>query len=81
MWNFEDPLTSLLKYYLTLAIRSGRFASYVIQRNDTTNDRIFYISDGMQGVYSKMLVVARLSIPLYTDWSLAASVAEPAQFV
>ena len=31
------------------------FAYYVIQRNDTTNDSIFHMSGGMQGVYSKIL--------------------------
>ena len=36
---------------------SGRFAHYVIQRNDTINDGIFHMSGGMQGVYSKMLDV------------------------
>ena len=33
------------------------FAYYVIQRNDTINDSIFFMSNGMQGVYSKMLGV------------------------
>ena len=62
MWNYADPLTSLelLNYYLTLAMSSGRFAYYVIQRNDTTNDSIFHMSGGMQGVYSKMLGVVRI---------------------
>ena len=36
------------------------FAYYVIQRNDTTNDSIFHMSGGMQGVYSKMLGVVRI---------------------
>ena len=31
------------------------FAYYVIQRNDTINDSIFHMSNGMQGAYSKML--------------------------
>ena len=39
---------------------SGRFVCYVIQRNDTTNDSIFHMSGGMQGVYSKMLGGVRL---------------------
>ena len=45
MWNYADPLTSLelLNYYLTLAMSSGRFAYYVIQRNDTTNDSIYFL--------------------------------------
>jgi len=35
------------------------FAYYVIQRNDTTNDNsFFFMSDGDQGNYSKMLNVA-----------------------
>ena len=38
------------------------FAYYVIQRNDTTNDSIFHMSGGMQGVYSKMLGVVRILI-------------------
>ena len=36
------------------------FAYYVIQRNDTINDNIFHKSDGMQGVYSKMLGVVHI---------------------
>ena len=47
-------LVILLNYYLTLAMSSGRFAYYVIQRNATTNDSIFHMSGGMQGVYSKI---------------------------
>ena len=33
-WNYADPLTSLelLNYYLTLAMSSGRFCIYFIQR-------------------------------------------------
>ena len=48
MWNYADPLTSLelLNYYITLAMSSGRFAYYIIQRNDTTNDSIFHMSGG-----------------------------------
>ena len=54
--NYADPLTSLelLNNYLALAMSSGRFAHYVIQRNDITNDSNIHVSDGMQGVYSKM---------------------------
>ena len=46
MWNYTDPLTSLelLNYYLNLAMSSGRFAYYAIQRNDTTNVSIFHMS-------------------------------------
>ena len=36
------------------------FAYYVIQRIDTTNDTIFHLLDGMQGVYSKELGVIRI---------------------
>ena len=36
------------------------FAYYVIQRNDTINDSIFHMSNGMQGAYSKMLGVVRI---------------------
>ena len=52
MWNYADPFTSLelLNYYLTLAMSSGRVAYYVIQRNDNTNDSLFHMSGGMQGV-------------------------------
>ena len=39
---------------------SGRFAYFVIQLNDTTNDNIFHMSGGVQGVYSKMLGVGRI---------------------
>ena len=40
---------------------SGRFfAYYIIQRKDTTNDNTFHMSDGIQGVYSKMLGVVRI---------------------
>ena len=39
---------------------SGRFAYFVIQLNDTTNDSILHMSGGMQGVYSKMLGVVRI---------------------
>ena len=35
-------------------------AYYVIQRNDTINDSIFHMSNGMQGAYSKMLGVVRI---------------------
>ena len=38
------------------------FAHKRNQRNDTTNDSIFHVSDGMQGVYSKMLGVVRILI-------------------
>ena len=50
MWYYADPPTSLelLNYYLTLAMSSGRFAYYVIHRDDTTNDSIFYMSGGIQ---------------------------------
>ena len=36
------------------------FAYYVMQRNDTINDSIFHMSNGMQGAYSKMLGVVRI---------------------
>ena len=68
--HYADPLTllELLNYYLTLAISSGRFAYYVIQSNDTTNDSIFHISGGMQAFYSKILFpyysVSKVSILL-----------------
>ena len=47
--SFSDSLTflELLYYYLSLAMIPG-FAYYVIQRNGTTNDSIFHLSDGMQ---------------------------------
>ena len=35
----------VLNYYLTLAMSSYRFAYYVIQRNDNTNDSIIHMSD------------------------------------
>ena len=38
------------------------FAYYVIQRNDTINDSIFNMSNGMQGAYSKLLGVVRIFI-------------------
>ena len=58
----QSPLTSLelLNYYITLAMTSGRFAHYVIQRNDTTNNSIFKMSDGIQEVCSKMLGVVSI---------------------
>ena len=39
---------------------SGRFAYYVIQRNDISNDCILHMSGGMQGVNSKVLGVVRI---------------------
>ena len=36
------------------------FANYVSQRKETINDNIFHMSDGLRGVYSKMLGVVRI---------------------
>ena len=62
IWKLCRPIyftrtTQLLPH---LAMSSGRFAYFVIQLNDTTNDNIFHMSGGVQGVYSKMLGVGRI---------------------
>ena len=44
------------------------FAYYVIQRDYKPNDSIFYMSDGMQGVHSKML--GGVCILFLVSWDL-----------
>ena len=54
--KYADLLTflELFIYHLTLALMAD-LAYYVIQRNATTNDSTLRMSDGMRGVYSKMI--------------------------
>ena len=39
--------------YVDYTIITGRFCMFCLQSNNTTNDSIFYMSDGMQGIYLK----------------------------
>ena len=59
--HYSDPLTSieLLNYYLTLDIGSGRFCILCHWTYVPTNS-VNHTSNGMQGVYSKMLGVIRI---------------------
>ena len=76
IWNYANLLTSLalINYYLTLAMSSGRFAYYVIQRNEVSIDvvsgsseRITQHSMWFVFFFWKFIYWAKLRVFLFVD--------------